>query len=112
MCSSTATLREDQKNSSVVRPCPTISDASSKALNTSRELIVFNIHRNDVPQYSKVKYCRIVCNISPHNKKIYQVRITLGGENFTFYGPVSTAISDLTNFKLQFNSDLASPGSN
>ena len=71
----------------------------------------FFIHRNKVPQDSRITYCHIVCDIFPQKKETHRVRLTLGGEKIIFDGPLYTPSSDLTNSKLHWNIVIYTPGS-
>ena len=71
----------------------------------------FFIHRHKFPQYAKVPYFRIVCNIRPQKKETHIVRLTVGGDKITFDIPVYTPTSDLTTSKMHWNSIISTPGS-
>ena len=64
-----------------------------------------------VPQYSKVTYCRIICDICPQKKDTHIVQLTVGGDILVFDGPVSTPTSYLTTSKLHWNIIISNPGS-
>ena len=69
----------------------------------------FFIHKNEVPQFSKVTYSRIVCYIRHQKTKTHRVRLTVGGNKISHEGKVSTPTSYLTIAKLHWNSVLSTP---
>ena len=71
----------------------------------------FFIYRNKVPKNAKITYFCIVCNIRHQNKEMHQVLITVGRDNCTYNGPVSTPTLDMATSKLHWNSVLLTPGS-
>ena len=70
---------------------------------------MFFIHSREVPQYIKVNYLCIVCDIQPQKKGIYWVHITVGTEKSIDNGPVSTPTADLMTAKVHWNSVLSTP---
>ena len=71
----------------------------------------FFIYRHEVPQDAKVLYFGIVCNIRPQKKETHRVRLAVGGDRLTFYGPGSTPTSNITTSKLHWKSVISTPGS-
>ena len=67
----------------------------------------FLIHRHEFPQDSKVAYILILCDIRPQKKETHRVRLTVGGNKLTYYGPVSIPTADLTTDKIHCNSILS-----
>ena len=51
---------------------------------------LFFIWKHELPQYSNVDYCRIVCGIIPQNKENHRVSITVDINKITYGGLVST----------------------
>ena len=71
----------------------------------------FFIYRHKVLQDAKVTYFHIVCKIWPHKKETHLVQLTVGGYKITFYRPVYTPTSNITNSKLHWNGIISTPGS-
>ena len=69
----------------------------------------FFIHNHEVPQCSKVTYSRIVCDIRPRKNQTHRVKLTVGGDTFSYKGPVSAPTSYLTTAKLHWNIVLYTP---
>ena len=69
----------------------------------------FFIHRYEVTQDSKVDYSCIVCGIIPQKKEIQRVRLTVGGKELTYDGPVFNLKADLIMAKLHWSSALSTP---
>ena len=67
------------------------------------------IHRHEVPQYIKVPYRHILCDIIPQKKETHRVKLTVDGNILTYTDPVSTPTAYLTISKIHWNSVVSTP---
>lgn len=71
---------------------------------------MFFIKHSALPPGRRATYLRIVAEIKPHKEETRRIRFTVGGNQITFPGKVSTPTADLTTAKLLFNSIISTFG--
>lgn len=71
---------------------------------------MFFIKHTALPPGRKATYLRIVTELKPNKAEQERVRCTVGGNQISFPGKVSTPTADLTTAKLLFNSVVSTPG--
>ena len=54
------------------------------------------VYKTEVPSHKKVTYCSFVCDLCPHKKEKYRVRLVVGGNklicDFETGGPVASMV--------------------
>ena len=68
--------------------------------------IVF-IPKSEVPANKRCTYGKINCDIKPEKEETHRSRLTVGGNNLPFDGPLSTPTATVTTAKCLFNSVIS-----
>jgi hypothetical protein len=61
----------------------------------------------NIPEYRKITYSKIVCDYNPHKQEKEHVRLTVGGDRLDYSGDVTTSTADITTFKIIINITLS-----
>ena len=71
---------------------------------------IFFITKQQVPSHKKVSYGRLVCDVRLHKAEQERTRLTVGGDQLEYFGPVTTETADITTVKVIINSVISTQG--
>lgn len=65
------------------------------------------IPKRDIPPNRKITYSNFVCDIRPHKKELYRVRMTVGGDKLEYTNDTASPAATLLDTKVILNSTIS-----